>query len=549
MEIVLNERQICDWELLINGGFSPLKGFLKKKDYESVLQNMRLSNGKLWVMPITLPITEKQADLCKHYKSVKIKHNTGLLLGEIKLESDSIFQYNWRNEAKHIFGTDDDNHPYTKILKDQFNRGYTYYLGGDIIEGIIPPHYDFSDIRLSPKETKDFFKKNNWNKVVGFQTRNPMHRSHYELTKYALRQVGEEAKVLIHPVVGVTQSCDVDYYTRVRCYQHLIKYYPENTAKLSLLNLSMRMAGPREAVWHAQIRKNYGCTHFVVGRDHAGPSYKTKKGESFFGPYQAQELLMKYADEIGIKVIVSKLIVYAINKETNKGIYLPIDKIDKDEYEIKQISGTQQREMLNNGDKIPEWFSFPKVIDELKKEFKPLYERGLCIYLVGLSGSGKTTLANALIGKLKEKLRKKITYLDGDIVRTHLSKGLGFNRNDRSTNVRRIGYVASQVVRHDGVCVVANIAPYQDDREFNRNIIENEGNYFQIWVNTPLDKCEKRDAKGLYKLARQGKIKEFTGISDPFETPSESELIVDGDEKLNKLVDIIFKQLIHKKYI
>ena len=278
-----------------------------------------------------------------------------------------------------------------------------------------------------------------------------MHRSHYELTKYALAQAGEGAKLLLHPVVGITQDCDINYHLRVKCYKELIEYYDEDTAMLSLLPLTMRMAGPREAVFHAQIRKNHGCTHFVVGRDHAGPSYKKKDGNDFYGPYDAQDLLMKYKDEIGIEVIVSKLIVYALNKETKEGVYMPIDKVDKDVYEVMNISGTKQRELLRNGQDLPEWFSFPKIAKLLKNEMSVNGNTGLCIYFVGLSGSGKSTIANYLISKIHELTSNRITYLDGDIVRRHLSKGLGFSREHRSMNVRRIGYVCSEVVKHGGI--------------------------------------------------------------------------------------------------
>ena len=549
--LCLNNRQSCDLELLLNGGFSPLKGFMTKNDYENCLKNMRLKDGSLWPMPIVLPINQDDVNKLKHYDTVILKDLTGLNLAEMDItHEDSIYKYDIEKECEAIFGVYDDNHPYVKIMKELFDKGYVYYCGGDVKKIRDVPHYDFEADRLTPAQTKKFFDENGWNKIVGFQTRNPMHRSHYELTTYALDKAGEDAKLLLHPVVGVTQDCDVDYYTRVKCYQEILQYYPENKVKLSLLPLSMRMAGPREAVWHAIIRKNHGCTHFVVGRDHAGPSYKRKDGKDFYGPYEAQELLLSVAEEIGIQVIISKLIVYAINKETNESLYTPIDMIDQEKYEIKKLSGTQQREMLNNGTVLPEWFTFPSVYKQLINEYRPLNERGLCLYFVGLSGSGKSTIGNAIISKLSEIVsNKKITYLDGDIVRKNLSKGLGFCKEDRSTNVRRIGFVASQVVRHGGIAVVANIAPYLEDRKHNQQIISKEGNMVQIWVDTPISKCEERDVKGLYKLAREGKIKEFTGISDPFETPNDSDLVIDGTKDINTLVSEVLEFIKGKKYI
>lgn len=549
--ITLNDRLKCDLEMIINQGFNPLRGFLNKNDYQSVLKNMTLTTGELWPMPITLPITAEQAGLLKHQDTVILKDITGLPLAEMDISSsNSIFPYSWNEEATAVFGCDDDNHPYTNILKTQWEEGNIYYIGGPIKQLRPIPKYDFENYRLTPQETKQYFKDNGWTKVIGFQTRNPMHRSHYELTKYALNIAGEDAKILLHPVVGVTQPGDVNYHTRVRCYIELLNYYSENTAKLSLLPLSMRMAGPREAVWHAIIRKNYGCTHFVVGRDHAGPSFKKKNGESFFGPYDAQDLLMKHAEQIGIQVITSKLIVYATPKDSSLSpIYTPIDQVDSDKYNIHQISGTQQRNMLANGEELPEWFTFPEVYKILRDEFKLPHQKGLCLYFVGLSGSGKTTLAKFVENKIRELYpTKQITYLDGDIVRTNLSKGLGFTKTDRSLNVRRIGYVASLVVKHDGICITANIAPYLEDRKVNYELIKENGNMVQIWINTPLSECENRDIKGLYKLARSGVIKQFTGISDPFEEPTESDIILDGTQDLEVLAKQVIDYLKEKKY-
>lgn len=541
MEIQLNLRQKCDYEMIVNGGFKPLKGFLNKKDYHSVCQKMRLSDGSLWPIPITLAITEEQAQTFKDSDYVLLKDETGLPLGKLKVTKDSVYQYDWKEEAKCVFGTDDDNHPYTKILKDQFNSGKTWYLGGNFEEAVLPKHYDFLNYRLTTEQVKE---KSQGKEMAGFQTRNPMHRSHIELAKYAQSQLDDKGILFLNPVVGVTQDCDVNYHTRVRCYLEILKYFPKDKLIFSLLPLSMRMAGPREAVWHALVRKNYGCTHFAVGRDHAGPSYKKKDGESFFGPYDAQELLAKHQEEIGIKMIKSEWIVYSVNKETQEGRYSIISQVDKEKEEIKMISGTQQRELLRTGGDIPDWFSYPEVVSVLREEYPPLNKRGLAIYLVGLSGSGKTTLARGLIERFKEILpQRKVTYLDGDIVRTHLSKGLGFSKEDRSTNVRRIGYVTSEVVKHGGVAIVANIAPYLDDRNYNREMISANGNYFQIWVDTTLTECERRDVKGLYKLAREGIIKQFTGISDPFEEPSESELVVSGENDLTETINNIVTEL------
>ena len=467
--VTLNKKQACDFELLVNGGFDPLTGFLNETDYKSVVEKMRLDNGKLWSMPITLCISEAQKTELQHSNFVVLKHETGLPLGIMDIsDSKAIYKPDISKESVKVYGADDKNHPYVKILYGYLDDGFIYNIGGPIVDFKLPPHYDFKQHRMTPAQTKKYFKENGWKKVVGFQTRNPMHRSHYELTRYAMKMGGEDCKLLLHPVVGITQDCDINYHTRVKCYKALMQYYEKDSALLSLLPLSMRMAGPREAVWHAQIRKNYGCTHFVVGRDHAGPSYKRQDGEDFYGAYDAQDLLIKHAKEIGIQVITSKLIVYALPKEEKdemKGKYLAIDDVDEEKMEVKKISGTQQREMLAKGEPIPQWFTFPKVSKILKDTFKGTKDKGFCLYFVGLSGCGKSTIANFMIAKLQELTNRTITYLDGDIVRLHLSQGLGFTNEDRSINIRRIGFVASEVVKHGGVAIAANIAPFENDRQ------------------------------------------------------------------------------------
>ncbi len=569
--IILNDRQLCDLELLLNGGFAPLNGFLNEKDYYSVLRNMRLSTGELWPMPIVLSVSDHNLSQYRDEKYITLKDQRGISLAILELES--VYKPDLKYEAKMVLGTKDKNHPYVNLmLKDAHTchsdsarangrmllqhvplRGAMgvahwavtfgakiHYLGGKVTQISSPVHYDFCSLRRTPTETKKYFQENGWTTIVGFQTRNPMHRSHLELTKYALQQTEmEDAKLLLHPVVGVTQACDINYHTRVRCYQKLLKYYPDDTVLLSLLPLSMRMAGPREALWHALIRKNYGCTHFVVGRDHAGPSAKKKNGESFYQPYEAHELIQKYQDEIGIKIIMSQMIVYVRNRD----IYTRINETQEGD-EILNISGTQQRHMLANNEEIPEWFSFPEIVEELRKNFKPLHRKGFCLYFVGLSGSGKSTLANAIKSKLEEtESERKITILDGDVVRLHLSKGLGFSKEDRSINVQRIGYVASEVVKHNGIAICANIAPYQEDREINRKTIEEYGTYLEIFVDTKLEICEQRDIKGLYKLARKGIIKNFTGISDPFERPKNPTLVIDGSIAIESNMEIIIDKL------
>lgn len=403
-------------------------------------------------------------------------------------------------------------------------------------------HFDFLEYRLSAQQCREYIQKNNWKTVVGFQTRNPMHRSHFELTKQALAEAGEDAKLLLTPAIGPTQPGDVEYHIRVRCYKKLLDEYGENKVKLVLLPLAMRMAGPREAVFHAIIRKNFGCTHFIVGRDHAGPSMKTSNGNPFYTPYQAHNVVKSVQDKLGIKPIFGKNMVYI---ETDGGKYVQADQVPPNT-PVKDISGTELRRMLQTREEIPQWYSFPEVVKELHKFYLPQNQRGFCMYFTGLPCAGKSTLATAIESKLRENESetRNITVLDADIIRTHLSKGLGFSREDRSLNIRRIGYVASEITKHGGICLVANIAPYEEDRQYNRKLIESTGGgYIETHVSTPLSVCESRDVKDLYKKARQGVIKQFTGISDPYEIPENPHIVIDStdniDEKVQRAIDCL----------
>lgn len=533
IDLILCETELNDLELLLCGGFEPLKGYMREKDYKSVLSNMRLSTGEIWPIPIILKINSDEKKKYKKKEIIIIKNQQNVPLAE--LHNFEIYKPDLKKECLQVFKSDDTNHPYISKI---FANKDVLYIGGDLKKIDLPSHYDFKDLRLTPKETREYFLAKGWTKIIGFQTRNPLHKCHYELIKNSVDKV-PGSKVLLHPVVGKTQNCDIAYFKRVKCYKKLLKYFPKDSIKLSLLPLNMRMAGPREALLHALIRKNYGCTHFIVGRDHAGPSFKKKNGQKFFGPYDAHNLLESFKDELGIKILKSKHVAYV--EKLKK--YMTVDKIPKN-LTARFISGTKFRAMLKNNEKVPDWFSFPEIIQELKTYYKPNHQKGFCLYFVGLSGAGKSTLANIMQYILLELTDRVVTILDGDIVRRNLSKGLTFSKKDRSINVRRIGYVASEIVKHGGIAICANIAPYEEDRRFNRKLISNYGGYFQIFVDTPLEKCEERDIKGLYKLARKGVIKNFTGISDPFEKPNKNEIILDGSK--NDAIDSCIKKIIDK---
>lgn len=510
----LSMRQLCDLEMLLNGAFSPLEGFMGVADYNAVLENMRLVDGVLWPMPITLDVTEKFADSVEPGVRIALRDHEGVLIATMDVESS--FCPDKKAEALAVFGSADEAHPAVRYLNDQAND---VYLGGRLYGVEAPNHYDFKHLRDSPAQVRERFAKLGWRRVVAFQTRNPMHRAHQELTFRAAKEM--EANLLIHPVVGMTKPGDVDHFTRVRCYERVLHHYPDQTTMLSLLPLAMRMAGPREALWHALIRKNYGCTHFIVGRDHAGPGVDSN-GKPFYGPYDAQELMQSYADELDITMVPFKNMVYV----EDRAEYQPQDEVAEGT-EILQISGTELRRRLREGLEIPEWFSFPEVIAELRKTHPPRYRQGFTVFFTGLSGSGKSTIANALMVKLLELGGRQITLLDGDIVRKNLSSELGFSKEHRDLNILRIGYVASEITKNGGIALCAPIAPYSATRRLVRDLIEPLGGFLEVHVATPLEVCESRDRKGLYAKARAGLIKGFTGIDDPYEDPDDPEMRID----------------------
>ncbi len=512
----LTPRQTCDLELLMNGGFSPLKGFLGQEDYESVVETMRLADGSLWPMPITLDVSEDFAARIEPGQDIALRDAEGVILAILSISDKYI--PNKAREALMVFGADDVAHPAVNYLH---HVAGPVYLGG-AITGIQPPvHYDFRARRDTPNELRAYFRKLGWRKIVAFQTRNPLHRAHQELTFRAAREA--QANLLIHPVVGMTKPGDVDHFTRVRCYEAVLDKYPSATTTMSLLNLAMRMAGPREAVWHGLIRKNHGCTHFIVGRDHAGPG-KNSAGVDFYGPYDAQTLFKEHEAEIGLEMVDFKHMVYV----QERAQYYPANEVPEGDT-VLDISGTELRRRLREGLEIPEWFSFPEVVRELRRTSPPRSQQGFTVFFTGLSGSGKSTIANALMVKLMEMGGRPVTLLDGDVVRKHLSSELGFSKDHRDINIRRIGYVASEITKNGGIAICAPIAPYTTTRRAVREMVEAFGAFIEVHVATSLEECERRDRKGLYRLAREGKIKEFTGISDPYEAPTTAELVVDTE--------------------
>jgi len=509
MEKILDERELCDLECLSLNAFEPLNSYMTKEQYIECLENLTINNKKD-VFPI--PIICMMDTNIELNTSIILKNKLGIIHAELLVQE--CWKPDIEYESKCVFGVYDLNHPYIQYMASKNN---VYYVSGILKFKNIKFHNNYENYRKTPSR----IKSENNQQLVGFQTRNPLHRSHIELIKNV-----SNMKVLLHPVEGVTQDCDIPFCVRMKCYQSVLPFLGD--VSLVILPLSMRMAGPREAVWHAVIRRNYGCTHFIVGRDHAGPSYKTTDGKSFYQPLDAQLLAKKLEKEIGIIILTSDEVVYCEDTKS----YITLEKSKG--HIIKNISGTKFRDMLLNNEEIPEWYSYLDVVIHLKNFYnKP---KGVCFYFVGLSGSGKSTLAESLKGYIEEYYpSREVTLLDADIIRTHLSKGLGFSKEDRSMNVRRIGYVASEIVKHGGIVIVANIAPYEEDRLYNRNLISVYGKYIEFFVDTPIEVCEERDVKGLYKSARNGKLKNFTGISDPFEIPNNA--IIIKNRPLNEILN------------
>jgi sulfate adenylyltransferase len=533
----LTARQLCDLEMLLTGAFSPLTGFLSRRDYQPVCSTMRTADGTLWPIPVTLDVPESFATIVASGSSVALRDPEGVMLAALHV--DDVWAPDRDAEADAVFGTRDRRHPGVAAIADVQAR---WAVGGSV-EGVrLPVHYDFESLRLTPAALRAQFRRMRLDRVVAFQTRNPMHRAHRELTLRAAERA--DAHLLLHPIAGMSKPGDVDHYTRVRCYQRLLSTYPPNLVTLALAPLAMRMAGPREALWHAIIRKNYGCTHFIVGRDHAGPG-SDAAGRPFYPPYAAQELVRAHQHELGITMVPFRELRYLADEDR----YVPDDQVPPGS-RVLDLSGTALRELLANGEPIPGWFTFPEIAAELQRTHRPRPAQGITVFFTGLSGAGKSTIANVLRVKLLELGTRPVTLLDGDVVRTHLSSELGFSKAHRDLNIRRIGFVASQITRNGGAAICAPIAPYDAARREARELIEREGGFVLVYVSTPLAVCEQRDRKGLYAKARAGVVAQFTGISDPYEVPADADLTFDTTElSAVDAADRILAYLAKRRYI
>ena len=537
--VTLTKRQLCDLELLMNGAFSPLTGFMEQGDYESVVESMRLVDGSLWPIPITLDIPDVIVGKLELDNRLGLMDEEGFMLAVLNVQS--IWKPDKVREAKLVFGTDDHAHPGVRYLLEETHANYA----GGPVEGIqLPFHNDFETLRDTPEELRHLFDKMGWRSVVAFHTSKPMHRIHKEITISAAKEVG--AHILLHPAVGETKPGDLHYYARVHCYQAIRNHYPHNLATLSLLPIAVRMAGPRDALLNAIVRQNYGCSHIIMGPEQAAPPGVRDSNVRFYPSYAAQEMMERHKDELEIKMVPIKEMRYVEDDDC----FMSLEKIKQGNKKGILFTDKELKEHLAHNQTVPSWFSYPDVVDALRKVFPPRNKQGITLFFTGLSGSGKSTLAKIIYAKFIEEGDRPVTLLDGDVVRQNLSSELGFSKEHRNINVRRIGYVASEITKNGGVAICAPIAPYTEMRRAVRENIEQYGAFIEIHVSTPLEVCEQRDRKGLYAKAREGIIPEFTGISDPYEAPENPEIRI-NTENMEPMpaVQEIFLYLLREGFI
>ena len=515
--VALSQRQLCDLELMMNGGFTPLGGFMDRESYEHVLESSRLPGGELWPIPVTLDVERALAKKIGPGAGLALRDQEGLVLAV--LDVSATWEPDKRAEAQRVFGTTSDRHPGVRLL---YERTGEVYAGGRVSGIQLPTHYDYQELRHSPGELGRLFDKLGWRRIIAFHTNRPMHRLERELTIAAARDA--RAHLLLHPAVGVTMHRALSYFARVKCYQAILRHYPHHLATLSLLPLATRGAGPREALWHAIIRRNYGCTDFIVERGHASPEPRAPDGSGEFYPSRAaQELVGEHENALGIAIFPAAPLRYSPKARR----YVPAGDGGAAEEDTVRLGDTELARRISHGEEVPGWFTYPEVLDALRAICPPPHEQGITLFFTGLSGSGKSTLAKIMYGKFIEEGRRPVTLLDGDVVRRHLSSELGFSKPHRDLNVRRIGFVASEITKNGGVAICAPIAPYAGTRRDVREMVEAHGAMIEIYVSTPIEVCEARDRKGLYAKARRGIIPEFTGVSDPYEAPEHPEIDID----------------------
>lgn len=508
----LDERGLADLECITTGVYSPLTGFATEADYNSILKSMRLATGIIWPIPITLQVDEEFAAQLKEGSEISLtKEDSHLAI----LKISSIYRPDRTEESRSVYRTDDQAHPGVVAI---FKRG-AVYLGGDIQVFADLPHTDFFEHRFTPKMTRKIFTEKGWKTVVAFQTRNPIHRAHEHLQKVAMESVDG---LFVNPLVGETKSDDIPSEVRMETYNVILNnYYPQDRVFLGVYPANMRYAGPKEAILHAISRQNYGCSHMIIGRDHAGVG-------KYYGTYDAQLIFDEFA---GIELLITPLkFEHAFYCKLCEQMVTQRTCPHSKEAHVF-LSGTKVRDMLQNNEMLPREFTRPEVamilIDSVNGNRKQVQQKGVTMLFTGLSGSGKTTISKALAEELKKR-GYRVERLDADIIRQNLSKGLGFSKEDRDENIRRVGFVCHLMSRNGVIAMMANIAPYRSVREEIRQRI---GEFFEVYVNASLEACEERDLKGLYAKARAGEIKGFTGIDDPYEEPQAPEVVCNTDDE------------------
>ncbi len=538
--VTLSQRQLCDLELMMNGGFTPLDGFMDRESYSHVLESMRLPGGELWPIPVVLDARREFAAKVGTGSRVALRDQEGLALAV--LEVSDIWEPDKRAEAQRVYGTASTRHPGVRHLHERIGD---VYVGGRVCGIRLPTHYDHQELRHSPRELARYFDRLGWRRVIAFHTSRPMHKRERELTLHAAREV--RGHLLLHPVAGVTMHRDLAHFARIKCYQEILRRYPQQLAALSLLPLATRGAGPREALWHAIIRRNYGCTDFMVECDHATPAPPVPDdAEGLYPSRAAQDLACEHERELGISIFRAGRLGYSPKARR----YVTVGNAGVPEEETVPFGDADLAARISREEEVPDWFTYPEVVERLRAVYPAPREQGITLFFTGLSGSGKSTLAKIMYGKFVEEGRRSVTLLDGDIVRHHLSSELGFSKAHRDINVRRIGFVASEITKNRGVAICAPIAPYAGTRRDVREMVEAYGAMIEIYVCTPLAVCEARDRKGLYARARRGIIPEFTGISDPYEVPEHPEITIDtSDLTPMQAAQEIFLYLFAKGYL
>jgi len=535
--VTLSHRNLCDLELILNGGFAPLDTFLNKTEYENVLENMHLGDGSIWPMPVTLDVDRRFADSLKSGQEIALRDVQGLLIA-IMLVND-VWKPNKKHEALAVYNTLDENHPGVATLLNQVKD---YYISGELIPMSSPVHYDYDHLRFTPAQLQETFEQRRWKKIVAFHTHNPMHKVHRELTLQAVKLTG--AKLLLHPVSEFSQANDHNHYLRIRCYEHILKTYPKKSTLLGLLPLATRMAGPREALWHAIIRKNYGCTHFIVGRDHASP-IQGRSEQKYYRAYDAQTLALTYQNEVGIEIVPMQELIFSHRKMR----YYPANKFPKNG-KPTSISGTELRNRIINKKAIPEWFTYPDIISELRKTIPHKLQQGFTVLLTGLPNSGKSTIANGLMLKLIEQTGRQVTLLDDNEIRARLSRGLSSSERDKEVCANRVAYVAKEVTRHGGIVVCETPATTLKTRNDMRDMISQSGGFIEVYVSTPMSTCENRNPSGLIGDARATQIKDLVLISNYYEAPEMPEIEIDTSSlEPKEVIENIMKEIRTLGYI